>query len=79
MYIYNSIVAKVSNWKVAKSIKLVSLNMNKRWLRLIRCRSCDAVDHLYAQICAPDEVNNMNVKVVSSMSKLSETRFLVHH
>ena len=30
------LAVKVSNWKAAKSIKLVSLNMNNSWLRLIR-------------------------------------------
>ena len=30
------LAVKVSNWKAAKSIKLVSLNMNNSWLRSIR-------------------------------------------
>ena len=38
---------------------------------------CNTIDDLYPQICVPNKVKNMNVKVFDLMSRLEETRFLV--
>ena len=42
-------------------------------------RSCDTIDNAYAQVCVPNKVKNMNVKVFNLMPWVNETRFLVQH
>ena len=42
-----------------------------------RCgRTCDTFDGPYAQICVPDTVKNINVKVFNLISKVNEMQFL---
>ena len=38
--------------------------------------SCNNINYTYAQICVPDVVNNLNVKVFNLMSKTNETRHI---
>ena len=39
----------------------------------------DTIDDPYTRICAPNKVENMDVKVFSLASKVNKTRFLVQH
>ena len=42
-----------------------------------RCSgSCNNINCLYAKICVPDNVKNLNVKVFNLMSRTNETRFI---
>ena len=41
--------------------------------------ACNTADAPYTQICVPDKVKNMIVKVFSLMLSVNETRFLVQH
>ena len=41
--------------------------------------SYNTVDDPYAQVCVPDKLKNMNVKVFNLMLSVNETRFLVQH
>ena len=38
--------------------------------------SCNNINHPYANICAPDVVKNLNVKVFHLMSRTNETRLI---
>ena len=38
--------------------------------------SCNNINYLFAKICVPDVVKNLNVKVFNLMSKTIETRFI---
>ena len=38
--------------------------------------SCNNINQLYAKICVPDVVNNLNVKVFNLMSITNETRHI---
>ena len=41
--------------------------------------SCNNINYLYAKICVPDVVKNLNVKVFNLMSRANETRFIELH
>ena len=41
--------------------------------------SCDNSNYPYAQICVPDVVKNLNVKVFNLMSTTNKTRFIEWH
>ena len=38
--------------------------------------SCNNINYLYAEICVPDVVKNLNVKVFNLMSRTNETRYI---
>ena len=45
-----------------------------------RCSgSCNNINDLYAKVCVPDVVENLNVKVFNLMSRTNETRFIEWH
>ena len=60
---------------------LVNINSNdplpyKFTVTVNRCSgSCNAIDDLCAQVCIPDKVKNMNIKLV----RVDKIRFLVQH
>ena len=41
--------------------------------------NCNAIKDMYAQVCASNKVNNMNLKVFNLTWGLTEARFLVQH
>ena len=41
--------------------------------------SCNNINNLYAKICVPDVVKNLNVKVFNLMSRTNETRHIEWH
>ena len=41
--------------------------------------SCSNVNHPYANVCVPDVVKNLNVKVFNLMSRTKETRHIEWH
>ena len=42
-------------------------------------RSCNNINDLYATMCVPDVVKNLNVKVFNLMSGTNETRHIQWH
>ena len=47
-----------------------SINVNK-------CSgSCNLINDLYAKLCVPDVIKNMNIKVFNLMSRINETRLV---
>ena len=40
------------------------------------CGSCNNINQPYANICVPDVIKNLNVKVFNLMSRTNETRFI---
>ena len=45
-----------------------------------RCSgSCSNINDLYAKICVPDVVKDLNVKVFNLMSRINETRHIKWH
>ena len=41
--------------------------------------SCNGINDLYAKLCVPDTVKNINVKVFNLMSRINETRHTIWH
>ena len=41
--------------------------------------SCNNINNLYAKMCVPDVVKNLNVKVFNLMSRTNETRYVEWH
>ena len=41
--------------------------------------SCNNVNNLYAKLCVPDVVKNLNVKVFNLISRTNETRHIEWH
>ena len=41
--------------------------------------SCNTIDDPYAQVCVPNKVKNMNLKVFNLMLRVNETRLLVQN
>ena len=54
------------------SVKLFFIHL---LLVLIGDGSCKTIDGLYARVCVPNKVKNMNVKVPNLVSGVSATRF----
>ena len=49
-------------------------------VKINRCSgNCNSINYLYAKICVPDIVNNLNVKVFNLMSRTNETRSVKLH
>ena len=44
-----------------------------------RGASCNTIDGSYAQVCAPNKVKDMNVKVFNLKLEVNETRFVIQH
>ena len=41
--------------------------------------SCNNINDLYAKLCVPDVIKNINVKVFNLMSKTNETQYIEWH
>ena len=41
--------------------------------------SCNTISDLYARVCVPNKVKNMNAKIFNLMSRLNKIRFFVQH
>ena len=41
--------------------------------------SCSNINDLYAKLCIPDIIKNINVKVFNLMSRINETRQIIWH
>ena len=41
--------------------------------------NCNNINNPYAKICVPDVIKDLNVKVLSLMSRTNETRFIKWH
>ena len=42
-------------------------------------RSCNNINNLYAKICVPDSVKDLNVKVFNLISRINETKHIKWH
>ena len=41
--------------------------------------SCNTIGDLYARVCVPNKVKNMNAKIFNLMSRVNKIRFFVQH
>ena len=49
-------------------------------IKINRCKgSCNTINDPYAKICVPDQIKNINVKVVNLLSRTKETRHIKWH
>ena len=49
-------------------------------IRVNKCGgSCSITNDMYAKLCVPDIIKNINVKVFNLMSRISETRQIIWH
>ena len=49
-------------------------------VKINRCSgNCNSINDLYARICVPDVVKNLNVKVFNLISRTNETRSIKSH
>ena len=49
-------------------------------IRASKCSgSCNNINDLYAKLCVPDVVKNLNAKVLNLMSRTNETRHIEWH
>ena len=39
--------------------------------------SCSSINHPYAKLCVPDVTKNTNVKIFNSLSRMTETRYVI--
>ena len=62
--------------------EIINLNTNEPifypyGIKINRCKgSCNTINDPYAQICFPDDIENINVKVFNLMSRTNETRHI---
>ena len=65
--------------------EIVNVNINEPVLchfsiKTSKCSgSCNNINDTYANMCVPDVVKNLNVKVFNLMSRISETRHIKWH
>ena len=49
-------------------------------IKVSKCSgNCNNINNLYAKICVPDVIKDLNVKVFNLMSRTNETRFIKWH
>ena len=49
-------------------------------IKINKCSgNCNNINNLYAKICVPDVIKNLNIKVFNLMSRTNETRFIKWH
>ena len=62
--------------------EIINLNTNESMfypynIKINRCKgSCNTINNLYAKICVPGQIKNINVKVFNLLSRTSETRHI---
>ena len=62
--------------------EIISINSNNPMfypfsIKINKCSgNCNNIDDLYARICVPDVIKNLNVKVFNLMTRTNETRFI---
>ena len=65
--------------------KIIDVNNNEPVfypysIKVNKCsRSCSNINNLYAKLCIPDIIKNINVKVFHLMSRINETRQIIWH
>ena len=65
--------------------KIININSNEPLfypssIKVNKCSgSCSSINNPYSQLCVPDVVKNMNVKVFNLMLKTNETRHIKWH
>ena len=65
--------------------EIINLNANELIfypysIKINKCKgSCTTINDPYAKICVPDEIKNINVKILNLMSRTNETRHIKWH
>ena len=65
--------------------KIIDINNNKAVfypysIKVSKCSgSCNNINDLFAKLCVPDSIKNINVKVSNLMSRINETRQIIWH
>ena len=72
----------ISNQEYKVRLEVFNVNSNKpvcfpSSIRISKCSgSCNNINDLYAKLCVPGVVENLNVRVFNLMSKTNETRHI---
>ena len=46
-------------------------------IKMNKCSgNCNNINNLYAKICVPDVIKDLNIKILNLMSRTNETRFI---
>ena len=73
------------NKKCISRPKIIDINSNEPVFYLYNIKinecggSCNNINDLYAKLCVPDVIKNINVKVFNLMSRINETRQIIWH
>ena len=74
-----------NNQKFKIRTKIIILNTNEPIfypysIKINRCKgSCNTINNPYAKICVPNNIKNINVKVLNLLSRTNETRHIKWH
>ena len=74
-----------NNQKFKIRTKIIILNTNEPIfypysIKINRCKgSCNTINNPYAKICVPNNIKNINVKVINLLSRTNETRHIKWH
>ena len=77
--------ASINNQECKARSQTVDLNSNEPVfypcsIRVNKCiGSCNDINDPYANLCVPDIIKNINVKVFNLMSRINETRHTIWH
>ena len=75
----------MSNQECKARPKIIDVNNNEPVLypystKVNKCSgSCSNINDLYAKLCIPDIVKNINVKAFNLMSRINEARQIIWH
>ena len=75
----------MSNQECKARPKVIDINSNEPVfypysVKISKCSgACGSIKSLYATLCVPDIVKNINVKVFNLMSRINETRQIIWH
>ena len=75
----------MKNQECKSRLQVVNVNSNNSMfypfsIKTSKCSgNCNNIDNRYAEICVPDVIKDLNVKVFNLMSRTNETRFTEWH
>ena len=75
----------MNNQKCKLRPKIVNINSNSPMfyhfsIKVNKCSgNCNNINDLYAKICVPDTVKDLNVRIFNLMSRTNETRHIKWH
>ena len=84
-YVNSLECVSMNNQECKARTKIIDVNSNEPVfypysIKVNKCSgSCNNINDLYAKLCIPDIIKNINVKVFNLMQRINETKHIIRH